>query len=87
MKTFPAQGPGHSTVRTDQPQVETQLFGDGKRERVAASRDQHDFNSGRMRAAQRGQIAFGDLKLWIEQRTVDIRCQQPDGSLGQIHHL
>ena len=43
------------------------------------SGDQHNLNAGRMRPPQRHQIAVRNLKLWIEQRAVDIGRQQPDG--------
>jgi len=39
-----------------------------------------------VRPPQRGQIAFRNVKLWIEQRAVDIGRQQPDGSLGERHY-
>ncbi len=38
-----------------------------------------------MRPPQRIQIAFRDLKLWIEQRAVDVGRQQPNGRFRVRH--
>ena len=38
-------------------------------------------------AAQGHQIAFGNLKLWIQQRAVDVGRQQSDGRPGNLHYL
>src|SRR6266487_5130222 len=47
---------------------------------------QHDLDPCRVCPPQRGQIAFGNLKLWIEQRAVDIGRQQPYGGFRKRHH-
>ena len=41
--------------------------------------DQHNFNTRRVSPPQSSQIVFGNLKLWIEQRAIDIGSQQADG--------
>ena len=53
---------------------------------MTPARDQHDFDARGMRLPQSRQIAFGDLKLWIEQRSVDVGGQQTDGSRERLCH-
>ena len=48
---------------------------------------EHDLDPRRMRPPQRDQIALRNLKLWIEQRAVDIGRQQPDGRLEKSSPL
>ena len=73
-------------IGTDQPQIKPKFPGDRQCERVASSSDQHDLDPCGMRAAQGGQIAVGNLKLWIEQRAIDISRQQPYGTSGNRRH-
>lgn len=52
---------------------------------MTSSRNQHDFDAGGMSSPQGSQIAVRNLKLWVQQRAVDVRGQQPYGSPGSSH--
>ena len=85
MKRLSRQRPRHRAIRTDQPQIKPKLLGDGQCEHVPSTGDQHNFYARGVRPAQRHQIALRNLKLWIEQRAVDICRQQSDGRAGNLH--
>ena len=54
---------------------------------MAPPRDQHDFDARSMSPPQRHQILFRNLKLWIEQRAIDIGGKQADGTREGLHRL
>ena len=79
MKSLPGQRARDRAVRTDDPQVESQLLHDGQGKGVASSGDHNHFDSCRMGAAQRCHIGRGDLKFGVQQGAVDIDTQKADG--------
>src|SRR5271169_2676161 len=87
MESFCSKRAGYGTVRTDEPEIKPQLLGDRQRECVPASSDQYDFDAGIMGATQGSKVVVGNLKLWIEQRPVDIGGQQADRTRERLHHL
>src|SRR5271170_608114 len=83
MKGFTRERAGNGSVRTDQPEIEAELLGDGQSKFVPPPGYQDDFDALLMGAAQRCKVYFRDLKLWIEQGAVDIGSQQTD---RRSHH-
>ena len=79
MEGFSAERARYRAVGADQPEIEPELLCDGQGEGVAASGDEDDFDAGSVRATEGGQIAVGNLELWIEQRAVDVGGYQSDG--------
>ncbi len=87
MKRFSGERARYRAIRTDQPEIEAKLLRDRQSEGMPSSGHQHNFDAGAMGAPQSHQIAFGNLKLRIEQRAVDVGRQQSDGSPGNLHYL
>ena len=79
MKSFARQGARDSTVRADQPEIESQLSGDRQGEGVAASGDENDLDAACVSAAEGLEVIRGDLKLGIQQSAIDVGGQKADG--------
>ena len=78
MKGLSRQRTRHRAVRADQPQIKPQLPRNRQSKRMPPPSHQHDFNPRRVSPPQRLQVGIRNLKFRIEQRAVDISCQQPD---------
>ena len=81
MKRLPAERPRDRPIRADQPQIESQLFRNGQGKRMPPPSHQNNLNPCSVRPPQAPSVALRHLKLWIQQRPVDIGRQQPDGRL------
>src|SRR5450759_1553992 len=88
VESFSGEGAGDGAVRTDQPEIESQLLGDGQGKGVAAPRDQDDLDALGVRASEGCEIGFGNLKFRVEQGAVNINGDQAEGSGGhnQSYH-
>jgi len=86
VKGFSGQRSGDRAIRTDEPEIESKLLGDGQGKLMTPPGDQHNFNARGVRPAQGSKIAVRDMKLGVEQGAVDIGRQQPDGRLRSLHH-
>ena len=83
MECVPAQGARNRAIRGDQPQVESQQLGNRKGKSVPPSSHQDDLNAKLVGSLERLQVRVGNLKLRIEQGTVNIDGDQSD---GKLHH-
>ena len=79
MESLSAERSRDRAIRADQPQIKTELLGDGQGECMTTARDQDDFNTGIMGLAQSRKIVGRDLEMRIEQRAVDIGGDKLDG--------
>src|SRR5689334_743376 len=79
MESLTCERSRHRPIRTDQPEIESELLGYGHSKHVPPPRHQHNLDPGGMGLPERREIASRNLKLWIEQRAVDVGCQQPNG--------
>src|SRR5579872_536399 len=79
MKSLAAQRTRDCAVRADKPEIESELMGDGKREGMAASGDEDDFDAGSVSAAEGGEIVGGNLELRVEEGAIDIGGDEADG--------
>src|SRR5258706_2703537 len=58
MKSLSGERSSYSTIRTDQPKIETQLLSNRQSKCVTAACHQHDFDASRVGAPQRVQVVF-----------------------------
>ena len=79
VKGLAAQRTRDGAVRTDKPEIEPKLLGDGEGESVAASGYENDLDTRGMGAAQGGEIRFGYFELWVKEGAVDIGGDEADG--------
>jgi hypothetical protein len=81
MKRLPGQGARDRAIRTDDPQVESQLLHDWQGKGVTPSRDYDDLDSFRIGPAYRCHIRGRDLKFGVQEGAIDVDTQKADGRL------
>ena len=84
MEELAGHGLRNCTVGTDEPEIKAESLRDGHRERVTASRDQNDLDTGVMRVPQRAEIRCGNLELGVQQRAIDVDGDKANGSFHWI---
>src|SRR5208282_4358848 len=82
MESFSGKRPGDGAIRTDQPEIKSQLLSDGQGKSVAAPGDQDDLDALGMHAPERCKIGLGNLEFWIEQGAVNIDGDEAEASGG-----
>ena len=82
VKRFSAEGTGDCAIRTDQPEIKSQLLRDGQGKHVAASSDQDDLDALAMNLPQGGEIGLGNMKFRIEQGAVNVNSDEAKGIGG-----
>ena len=83
IESLAQKGTGDRTIRTNQPEIEAKLLGDGESKIVAPAGDQDDFDSEAVGSAESSHIGRGNLKLGVQQGPVDVKGQQANGRRDQ----
>ncbi len=72
-------GLGNGAVGADEGDVKAQGLRHGKRKAVPASGGQCNLHAQRVRPAQGGEVARAYLEVGIQQRSINIDCNQANG--------
>src|SRR6185437_13418492 len=81
VKGFTLCGADQCAIGADEPDRETQLLRDGQSVVMPPSCRQQDLSAAEMRSPQSRQVSGGKLEMMVEQGTVNVNGDQPDGRI------
>src|SRR4029077_19118568 len=82
VEIFSGKGAGDRPIRTDQPEIKSQLLSDGQSKGVAASGNQDDLDPLGMGPSEGCEIGSGNLEFGVEQGPVNVDGNEAKGIGG-----
>ena len=77
---------GKRAVRTDRRKIQLELVNEARGQIGAASGDEDDAHACGERAAQRLPVRLGDAVVFVEQRAVEIECDEIDSRTHDLQY-